>query len=69
MSKATITLPSEILDELKRLLHAGSKTEAVMRAVESEIRRRKVERICSMAGSMEFVRSADDLRHGDYRRG
>ncbi len=69
MSKATITLPSELLDELMHLLHAKSKTEAVMKAVLEEIRRKKVERIRSVAGSMEFVRSADELRHGDERLG
>ena len=69
MSKATITLPRELLNELMYLLHAKSKTETVMKAVLEEIRRKKVERVQSVAGSMEFVRSAEKLRHGDERLG
>lgn len=69
MSRATITLPNELLDELMQIVKAKSKTEAVIKAIRDEIRLKKLERIKSMAGKMEFVKSADELRHGDERLG
>jgi hypothetical protein len=69
MSRTTITLPSDVVEELTRVLGARSKTEAVLRAVKDEIRARKLERIKSMAGRMEFVKTAKELRHGDDRIG
>ena len=69
MSRATITLPNELLDELMQTVHAKSKTEAVITAIKDEIRMRKLERLREMAGSMEFVRTAEELRHGDERLG
>ena len=63
MSRATITLESDLLDELVKVLHAHSKTEAVMMAVKSEIRKKKLEHIKSMAGKLEFVEGAENFRH------
>ena len=67
MSRATITLPSDLLDELMRMVPAKSKTEAVMIAIKEEIRLKKIEKIKNMAGAMEFVSEAEELRHGDVR--
>lgn len=69
MSRATVTLPQDLLSELMSLVGARSKTEAVITAVKDEIRLRKVARIKAMAGQMEFTAEADDLRHGDRRLG
>ncbi len=69
MSRATITLPSDLLDELMRMVPAKSKTEAVMIAIKEEIRLKKIEKIKNMAGAMEFVSEAEELRHGDARLG
>jgi Arc/MetJ family transcription regulator len=69
MSRATVTLPQDLLTELMTLVGAKSKTEAVLTAVKDEIRLRKVARIKAMAGEMEFTASADELRHGDRRLG
>ncbi len=69
MSRATITLPSDLLDELMRMVPAKSKTEAVMIAIKEEIRLKKIEKIKNMAGAMEFVSEAEELRHGDVRLG
>lgn len=69
MSRATITLPNELLCELMKLVDARSKTEAVILAIRDEIRLRKMEQIRSMAGEMEFVVSAEELRHADPRLG
>lgn len=69
MSRTTITLPSNLLDELMAEIKAKSKTEAVITAIRDEIRLKKMERIRNMAGTMEFTKSADQLRHGDKRLG
>ena len=69
MARTTITLPADLLDELVAEVRARSKTEAVMTAIRDEIKLRKMARIKAMAGRMEFIRTADDLRHGDERLG
>jgi hypothetical protein len=69
MSRATVTLPQDLLTELMTLVGARSKTEAVLTAVKDEIRQRKLARIKAMAGKMEFTATADELRHGDRRLG
>ena len=69
MSRATVTLPQDLLTELVELVGARSKTEAVLTAVKDEIRQRKLARIKAMAGNMEFSATADELRHGDNRLG
>lgn len=69
MSRTCITLQTETLDELKKLLGARSKTEAVTVAIRDQIRSRKIEGIKKMAGKMEFIKNAKDLRHEDKRIG
>lgn len=69
MSRATVTLPQDLLTELMSLVGARSKTEAVITAVKDEIRQRKLARIKAMAGKMTFITTADELRHGDNRLG
>lgn len=67
MSRTTITLPKSLLEELMSELEAKTKTEAVVKAIKDEIRLKKREKIKAMAGKMEFVKSADKLRHEDER--
>lgn len=69
MSRTTITLPSTLLEELMSEIQAKSKTDAVITAIRDEIRMKKQERIKTMAGNMDFTKSADRLRHGDRRLG
>ena len=69
MSRTTITLPNALLDELMAEIKSKSKTDAVVTAIRDEIRMKKQERIKTMAGNMEFTKSADQLRHGDRRLG
>lgn len=69
MSRTTITLPSSLLDELMAEIKAKSKTDAVITAIRDEIRMKKQERIKAMAGAMNFMKTADQLRHGDKRLG
>jgi len=69
MAKSTLTFPSELLSELVALLDARSKTEAVMYAINEEIKRRKKNQIKAAVGKMHFSAEADELRHGDHRLG
>lgn len=69
MSRTTITLPNALIDELMSTIEAKSKTDAVIKAIKDEMRMKKTERIKSMAGKMEFIKSADKLRHEDERLG
>jgi Arc/MetJ family transcription regulator len=69
MTRTTITLPGDLVDELMAEVKAKSKTEAVIKAVMDEIRARKKEKIKAMAGKMEFTKPADELRHRDKRLG
>lgn len=69
MTRTTLTLPYDLVNELMTLIDTRSKTEAVVTAIKDEIRLRKLEQIKSMAGRVEFFASADDLRHGDHRLG
>lgn len=69
MSRATITLPNDLLSELMGMVNARSKTEAVIMAVKEEIRQKKLEKIRAMAGRMEFAATAEELRHDDERLG
>ncbi len=69
MSRTTITLPGQLVDELMSEVKARSKTEAVIKAITDEIRTIKKEKIKAMAGKMKFTATADELRHRDRRLG
>jgi metal-responsive CopG/Arc/MetJ family transcriptional regulator len=69
MSRATITLPNDLLEELLGAVEAKSKTDAVVKAIKDKIKMSKIERIKQMAGRMEFVKTAEEIRHGDKRLG
>lgn len=69
MSRTTITLPRQLVDELMAEVKAKSKTEAVIKAITDEIKAKKKEKIKAMAGKMEFTATADELRHRDKRLG
>ena len=69
MARTTITLPSELLEDLKDMLGARSKTEAVLTAIKDKIRAQKLDNIKKMSGKLEFVKTAEELRHGDHRLG
>jgi metal-responsive CopG/Arc/MetJ family transcriptional regulator len=69
MSRITITIPNELIDELLKVVEAKSKTEAVTNAIKNEIKQRKIQKIKSLAGQIDFDIEADKLRHGDKRIG
>lgn len=69
MSRISIKLPNEILDELLKVVPAKSMTQAVIKAITGEIRTKKREKIKAMTGKMEFTEKAEELRHADKRLG
>jgi metal-responsive CopG/Arc/MetJ family transcriptional regulator len=69
MSRITITLPNELIDELLAVVEAKSKTEAVTNAIKNAIKQKKMENIKNLAGQLDFDIEADELRHGDKRIG
>ncbi len=69
MQRTTITLPADLVNELTETLAAKSKTEAVIYAIQEELRMRKKEQIKQLAGHGEFTYEAEELRHADPRLG
>lgn len=69
MKRTTITISCGLLDNLVAVTGAKNKSQAVAAAVEEEIKRKKWQKIKTMAGKLEFCAGADELRHGDHRLG
>jgi len=69
MKKATIKIPEKLLQDLLKVIKAKNKTQAVIIAIEDEIKKKKFERIKEMAGKMEFDIEAEEIRHKDERLG
>ena len=66
--RSTLTLPESKLSELVELTGAKTKTQAVLIAIDNEIRARKLAKIRKMAGKLEFE-DAEVIRHQDERLG
>lgn len=64
--KTTLNIPDGLIDKAVSLSGAQTKTQAVIIALEELIRRREVERLLEMAGSLDFASDdeMDELRHG-----
>ena len=69
MRRTTVTVPMEMVDDLISLTGAKTKSKAVVIAIADEIRRKKIERIKSLVGKVEFEKNAMRLRHEDRRIG
>jgi Arc/MetJ family transcription regulator len=61
--RTTVTIEHNILEELLRETKAKSKASAVKVAVRDYIKRRKIEKIKSLKGRLEFDLTADEIRH------
>ena len=55
---AHVLLKSERVEELQRLLGAGSKTAAVVYAIEEQIRREKLRRLGDLFGTVDIDEEA-----------
>lgn len=61
--RATVTIEKDILDELVKETKAKSKASAVKRAIDEFLRKKKIERIKTMKGKLDFTLTADEIRH------
>ena len=61
--RATVTIEKDVLDELQRETRSKSKATAVKLAIREYLRRKKIEKIKSMKGKLEFDMTADEIRH------
>lgn len=50
MKRTTITLPKDLVDDLLKVLPAKNKTQAVTKAIQESIRRKKMEVLKALAG-------------------
>ncbi len=61
--RATVTIEKNTLDELVKVTKSRSKASAVKIAIHDYLRRKKIDKIKSMKGKMEFTMTADEIRH------
>ena len=58
-----MTIEKNILDELIKETKAKTKATAVRQVVQEYLRRKKIDRIKSMKGKLEFDLTAHEIRH------
>ena len=61
--KVTITIEKEMLEELLLETKAKNKVSAVKIAIRGYLKRKKVEKIKSMKGKLDFYLTADQIGH------
>lgn len=61
--RTTVTIEEDKLDMLMKETKSRSKASAVRIAIDDYLRRRKVDRIKSLRGKLEFDLTADEIRH------
>lgn len=53
--RTTVTIPDPLFDELLRFTEADSRTEAIQVAVETYVRRAKLERLRALRGKLDIM--------------
>ncbi len=61
--RATVTIEKDKLDLLVKETKSKSKTSAVKTAIDDYLRRKKIEKIQSLKGRLDFDMTADEIRH------
>jgi len=61
--RATVTLEKDKLDTLMKETKTRSKASAVRIAIDEYLRKKKIEKIKSMRGKLEFDLTANEIRH------
>jgi len=61
--RTTVTIEKDKLDMLMKETKSKSKASAVKIAINEYLKRKKVEKIRSMKGKLEFTMSANEIRH------
>jgi hypothetical protein len=62
--KTTLDIPDDLLQEAMAVSKSRTKTEAVITGLRELIRQRKIERVISSAGKLEFSDKWEKARHG-----
>ena len=62
--KTTLNIPDELIKEAMMASRSKTKTETVITGLRELIRNRKIERVLSAAGKMEFSNKWEKARHG-----
>ncbi len=62
--KTTLNIPDELIKEAMTASKSRTKTEAVITGLRELIRQRKIERVLSLAGKLEFSDKWEKSRHG-----
>lgn len=61
--KTTLNIPNDLIKEAMITSKTKTKTEAVVAGLKELIRKKKIERIISLAGKLEFSDKWDKARH------
>ena len=61
--RATVTIEKDRLDILMKETKTKSKASAVRIAIDEYLRKKKIEKIKSMRGKLEFDLTANEIRH------
>jgi hypothetical protein len=61
--RATVTIEKNKLDILLKETKSKSKASAVKIAIDEYLRKKKIEKIKSMRGKLDFDMTADEIRH------
>jgi hypothetical protein len=61
--RATVTIEKDKLDDLMKETKSKSKASAVKIAINEYLKRKKIEKIKSMKGKLDFDMTADEIRH------
>jgi len=61
--RATVTIEKDSLDTLVKETKSSSKASAVRIAIDDYLKRKKIEKIRSMKGKLNFDMTADEIRH------
>jgi Arc/MetJ family transcription regulator len=62
MSRMTVTVDEGLIEEARNALGAATKSEAIRRALEEVLRRRRLQRALENAGRVELDLDQDRLR-------
>ena len=61
--RATVTIEKDKLDDLMKETKSKSKASAVKIAINEYLKRKKIEKIKSMKGKLQFDMTAEEIRH------
>lgn len=61
--RSTVTIEKDVLDELLKETKAKSKASAVKKVIDEFLKKKKIERIKSLKGKLDFDLTADEIRH------